>query len=423
MTAANNAVPARAGTLKRRLADHPFFRGWEAMQFRSIENHSVLLTVPAGGRVLDIDDVQPYDYFLLRGRLRLRARGQPERQVTAADREAEYPIAHLRPSRFQVDAVEVCELLRIESSLLKRVAGAHRPRRSRFVDSSATLGGSWRGHDLVVAVQRGLDRGDLEVPAVPGIAIKVRRALSQERVTAAELATVISADPVIAGRLLKLANSALFVGAAGPCNRLQDALMRLGFERTQRLVFSLATCNLFHTDEPVLKERLLLRWRHAIDMAALCAVLSALAGGLSADTGLLVGLLHEIGAIAILRLAGDYRDLADAPGQLDDILEALTPEVSAAVLEQWGFDGAFRHAARRQNDWLADHGEAPCYADVLVLAHLHALVKQRQFERLPRIDETPAFHKLEVGPLSAGQSLQVLEDARQQLQALRELLA
>jgi len=423
MTTTATAAPARAGTLKRRLAQHPFFRGWEAVQFRSIENHSALLTVAAGGRVLDIDDVQPYDYFLLSGRLRLRTRGQPERVVAATDREAEYPIAHLRPSRFQVDAVDACELLRIESSLLKRITGAHRPRRSRFVDSATSLGGSWRGHDLVVAVQRRLAQGDLEVPAVPGIALKVRRALAHDEVTAAELATVISADPVIAGRLLEMANSALFVGAAGPCSRLPDALMRLGFARAQQLVFSLATRQLFHTDEPVLKERLLLRWRHAIDMAALSGVLSGMTRGLSADTGLLVGLLHDIGAIAILRLAGAYPDLAAAPGQLDDILEALTPEVSAAVLEAWGFDEAFRHAAREQNDWLADHGEAPCYADVLVVAHLHALVKQRQFERLPRIDETPAFHKLALGPLSAGQSLQVLEDARLQVQALRELLA
>jgi hypothetical protein len=59
----------------------------------------------------------------------------------------------------------------------------------------------------------------------------------------------------------------------------------------------------------------------------------------------------------------------------------------------------------------------------LQIAHLHGLVQQRSELQLPRIDEIPAFHKLALGQLTPHLSLQVLEEARQQIDELKSLLA
>jgi HD-like signal output (HDOD) protein len=164
-------------------------------------------------------------------------------------------------------------------------------------------------------------------------------------------------------------------------------------------------------------------WRHAIDIASLAGVLARLTPGLDGDRGLLVGLLHEIGALPILGLAAGFPDLADQPLVLDDILTALAPEVSAAVLAQWGMAEPFREAALQQSHWFRDHEGGPDYTDAVVVAHLHLMVRERSFHRLPRIDETPAFGKLAVGMLSPQLSLLVLDEARSQIQELKALLA
>ena len=53
----------------------------------------------------------------------------------------------------------------------------------------------------------------------------------------------------------------------------------------------------------------------------------------------------------------------------------------------------------------------------------HSLVRQRAFQKLPRIDETPAFQKLAVGLLSPQLSLLVLDEAKNQISELKTLLA
>jgi HD-like signal output (HDOD) protein len=203
---------------------------------------------------------------------------------------------------------------------------------------------------------------------------------------------------------------------------VQAALVRLGVERAQNLVLVLATRDLFATRAAHLKERMVRSWRHAIDIAALSAVLARITPGLDGDHGLLVGLLHEIGALPILRLAEGFPELAEQPHVLDDVLAALTPEVSAAVLQQWDMPESLREAALHQNNWFRDHDGGADYVDLIVVAHLHLFVRERTFHRLPRIDETPAFGKLATGQLSPQLSLQVLDEARSQVQELKALL-
>jgi hypothetical protein len=64
---------------------------------------------------------------------------------------------------------------------------------------------------------------------------------------------------------------------------------------------------------------------------------------------------------------------------------------------------------------------APGIAAVIV-ARLHALVRRRELERLPRIDETPAFRKLALGNLSPQLSLLVLDESRCHIQDVRAAL-
>lgn len=414
-----SVTPLRVGTLKRLIADHPYFAEWGVEQMRAIESFCQIIEAKPSAELLTLKDMNPFAYFLLDGRLRLQPEEGAARDLEAGELDAGFPIAHLRPSHYRVTATDDARLIRIEASKLKASAG--KPRQARFRDVDDMVSGSWQSHPMVVDLMGRLRERKLAVPAIPGIAMKIRRAMAKEDFSIESVATVISADPAIAARLIKIANSAVF-GSQSKCESVQAALVRLGVERTQNIVFTLSTKGLFSSKQAFIKELMLQRWRHSIDIASLCAVLGKLTPGMDGDQGMLVGLLHEIGAIPILQLAESYPDLAETPGVLDEILDGLAPEVGARVLEQWDFPDVFALAAREQSNWFREHEGDHDYADVLIVAHLHSLVRQREFHKLPRLDETPAFEKLAVGLLSPQLSLLVLDEAKTQIQELKSLL-
>lgn len=405
--------------MRRLTAGHPFFADWDVGRLKAVAPHCQLVEAVRPAAVLELGDIDPYVYFLVAGELQLETADGDTRRIAAGDLDAGFPVAHLRPSRYRVLAQAGARLLRIEASRLRH-AGGRGPARYRLEDTS--VGGTWRSHPLVVTLRRRMRNGSLEVPSMPGIALRIRRALARDDYDMASFAAIVGADPAIAGRLIKVANSAVF-GGHSPCDSVQAALVRLGVHRAQNLVLTLAARGLFEARGAVLRERVLEAWRHAIDIAALAAVLARLTPGLDSDRALLVGLLHGIGALPILELAEGFPDLLEQPGLLDEILYGSTPEVSDRVLAQWGFDDDFRAAALAQGNYFRDHEGGADYTDVLLVAHLHSLVRERAFHRLPRIDETPAFGKLALGRLSPQLSLTVLDEARDQVRELKSLLA
>ncbi len=412
--------PLKIGTLRRLTASHPFFADWDVERLKAVEPYCRMVQAVQPAVLLELGAVDPYAYFLLAGEIGLEGAGGERRRIAAGELDAGFPVAHLRPSRYRVQARPGAQLLRIEGSQLKRFAV--RRAAARFHINESSVGGSWRSHPLVTALLRQLRAGTLEVPSMPGIALRIRRALAKDDYDLAGVAAIVSADPGIAGRLIRVANSAVF-GGQSSCDSVQAALVRLGVARAQNLVFGLAARELFQARNPFVKERMVAAWRHAIDIAALAAVLARLTPGMDGDRGLLMGLLHEIGALPILKLAEQFPDLDGRAALLDEILGGLTPEITATVLEQWGFHEDFREAALQQGNYFRDHDGDPDYTDVLVVAHLHSMVRQRAFHRLPRIDETPAFARLALGKLSPQLSLVVLDEAKSQVQELKALLS
>ena len=416
-----SVLPLHVGTLQRLMTEFRYFSDWSADQVRAVEAHSHVVHAQPGTELLGLQEMNPYEFFLLEGQLRLQSASGDVRTLCDGELDAGFPVAHLRPSQYLVSVVEPSQLLRIETSQLRRF-GAKNKITARFRLDDEIVGGTWQNHPLVVELMNQLRDGTLALPAVPGIALRIRRAMESPDIDMEKIARVVTADPAIAGLLLKIANS-VFFGAQNQCETVRDALVRMGMKTAQNVIFTLATKNLFTAKQPFLKKRMLESWRHAIDIASLSTVLALHSPGMDPDKGLLVGLLHEVGAIPILKLAEAYPDLSDTPGVLDEVLAALTPMVSANVLAEWGFQDEFTEAARNPSSWYRDHEGGPDYGDLVVVAHLHSLVRKRAFHELPRIDETPAFQKLAAGLLSPQLSLVVLDEAKNQVQELRQLLA
>jgi HD-like signal output (HDOD) protein len=411
-------TPIRAGTLTRLLQRHSYFRDVAVEEFAHAVAHEVAVNESEPVPILKAGEASPYAWFLVAGSVTLEQEGQSSRVLHAADADAGFPIANLRPSRYTVRADLEAKLVRLEQSFVKRLA--QKPKPVRFLGGSEVGGGSWQSHRFAIEVERIRKSGEFRVPALPGVSARITQVMQQPDFDIKDISKLISVDPAIAGGLVSMANSALFRGR-DPVDTLQAAIVRLGLQQTQTLVMTLATKALFAAKSTWLRKRLNQIWRHAVDVAAYATVLADLCPRLDNSKALLLGLLHEIGAVPLVELADRFPELEQTPGILAAVLANMAPHLTIMTLDKWGLH-EFSTAALHQENWYYSHDGDVDYTDVLVVAHLHGLIKARRFKDLPRIDETPAYQHLMKLGLTASKSVDVLEDASQQIAELRTLL-
>lgn len=179
-----------------------------------------------------------------------------------------------------IDGEEVCEIL-------DRLRGG--------VDA-----GFWREESIDALVQSTSPPtvGPMEpwrAPVFPQAALRTLSLLRNSRAGLADVVGAASLDPAIAGRVMSLANSALF-GSRTPIASLAKAIGRLGFSTAQKVITSAALYPVFSS--PKLQEA----WQHSQEMADLSEQLACRAGTIDPAEAFLAGLLHDVGRIALLSI-------------------------------------------------------------------------------------------------------------------------
>lgn len=197
-------------------------------------------------------------------------------------------------------------------------------------------------------LRRWLERTD-DLYVFPVIATRVMQVTRDPNSDLRDLERVVGTDPVLTGRMVELANSALYARGAR-VESLGRALQRLGFRRTRDAAVGLALSGLGR-DVGALGERL---WAHAVRSGDAA---HALVPHLGADAGgaFLSALLHTLG-LQLMALLDEGRTAAlldaQAAGHPDpavlerEAFEVTSPELGAACLERWYFSDALVAAVR-----------------------------------------------------------------------------
>jgi len=155
-----------------------------------------------------------------------------------------------------------------------------------------------------------------DLPAMPQVASKVLELSSDPNTSAKQLQQVISDDQAMTGRILKIANSAMY-SCSRKVKTLTEAIVMLGFNSIRSLVVTSAARNLYNTrkSRTGLKERLL--WEHSIGAAFAARLLATERAPNLAEEAFLAGLMHDIGKLVLnLRV----------PEQFDEIVQVVYNE-------------------------------------------------------------------------------------------------
>ncbi len=206
---------------------------------------------------------------------------------------------------------------------------------------------------------------DLSVPMLPDQAQRVLHMVGDPDVTISTLAAVVSKDPVLATRVLGMANSALY-GAMSPLRSVSDAVVRLGTRTVRNVVVTVSMQSQFKSPEVYGQEGLRFM-EHAVGTAY---VSHLIADKLRTDVeeAFLCGLLHDLGKLVILKTAHQYQQKHGATIRSDELGAALAQHhalCGALALGFWNVPDEvrevvqFHHAFEDASD---PHAAAICYA-------------------------------------------------------------
>ena len=346
-------------------------------------------------------------------------------QMTLCDAESDcsmQPINEQDPAPANVVAETAVDLLCLPRELydairaLPPVANKRTSQPIELMDANGPEAALyWEFHEAI-------KNDELKLPSLPTIATRIAKVVNDPNTDSKDIAKVVQADPTVAARIISVVNSAAYRGAS-PIDNLPDAVSRLGRGVTHNLVISFALGQLFHHRSPVLKKYMVQLWQHASYVAAICHELARVTPRLEPAQALLCGLLHDIGSLAIVGAARSKPELADNPELLDRVIDSLKAEVGAMVLRKWDFPDYFVQCALHAEDWLEDISHSPDYVDLLVVAQLHSFIGSSKMGQLPRLDLVPAFHKLALGKLTPRHSIGLLENAKEQIREMKEMLS
>ena len=130
------------------------------------------------------------------------------------------------------------------------------------------------------------------LPTLPAVVGELGRRLANEETSAAEVARILACDQALTARVLRLANSA-FYAPREPVRSAQQAVIMLGLSTVRAITLKASVLAAF----PVNEARPF--WLHALGCACAARAVARLAGLAPADDAFVMGLLHDIGKLAL----------------------------------------------------------------------------------------------------------------------------
>lgn len=159
--------------------------------------------------------------------------------------------------------------------------------------------------ELNECLRRACNDTELELPTLPRVAQRALGMLQDEDVDYLRLAKVIQDDPAIAARVLRMVNSTAY-SRLFKISRIDLAFARLGRRTLQSIILAMTLKNVTVSQAGPQREAAEEQWQHSIVSAALLAEMGR-RYQLPDDEAFLVGLLHDIGKLAVMRILETHR--------------------------------------------------------------------------------------------------------------------
>jgi HD-like signal output (HDOD) protein len=228
---------------------------------------------------------------------------------------------------------------------------------------------SYIAFEFVRGLAGELSSGRLDLPSFPEIAVRIRKVLADSKSSIDQVVRIVGAEPVLAARLLRIANSASLNRSGRPVTELRTAISRIGYNMVRSASMSFSLNQMRHDGKlAAFRHYLNDLWERSTSVAAYCYVLARNCSRVNPDEALLTGMMHGIGKLYILTRATDHPGMFGGDAELNAIIENWHASIGKAILENWEFPDVMAQAVGDQADSSRAGEGAADLADVVAVA-------------------------------------------------------
>ncbi len=353
---------------------------FESAVVKSITPHTLI--TPEPNRII----------YLLEGEISLLSGGFVIENFTHADRRGLSSIFDVQKEEDAALFVSHGAILEIDRELSEGLC-------SQLKSDNEEIGANQLQREeqrLFERLREALQADQLQLPALPEAALKIRQVINKPEVTSDEIVQIVQTDPTLSARLIKVANSPLY-GTWREIKSVRDAVRRLGLETTRSLSFSLSVRQLFHAKSTLIKQQIQQMYEESIQVSALAYVITRnRAVQLDPEQALLAGLLHKLGIIPILKYIDENPGLISSTESLNKSLINLNVPISRLMFKHWHFDDEFLKVVESCSNWYRDSGMPADYVDIVIAARLLYLQNKNQLDESIILEQVPVVNKLDL---------------------------
>ena len=195
---------------------------------------------------------------------------------------------------------------------------------------------------IQAAVLKRIESDDLVLPTMPVVVSKCLSLLDNPDFSLRDVAQVIETDPLIAARIVRMANVASRAPTA-PIRSITDGVTRLGASELQIFLIESAARQMFESTDRHIAQLCRGLWAHSLAVAIIARDLIRGARSGRADEGYLAGLLHDIGKPVVAtmlldsekRLRGTHTRNWIMPAAWLRIISASHRRIGVALAKKW----------------------------------------------------------------------------------------
>lgn len=222
-------------------------------------------------------------------------------------------------------------------------------------------------------IAREMSAGDISFPTCFDAAMKIRNALRDPDVSLRQVAKVVAMEPLVATKLLRVANSAAYNSSGKSMVDVESAVMRLGVEMARSIAFAVAMDQLLRSkDLVVFSEFSRDLWAHAMRTAAGARVLAQTFTRLNRDEALVAGLIHDLGAFYMLYRAAQYEELRVRPDSVRYLIVQWHESIGESLMNALGLPEHIIEATRDHDQPRPPVDVPRTLSDVVYVANLLA---------------------------------------------------
>ncbi|MDR0673806.1 MAG: HDOD domain-containing protein [Zoogloeaceae bacterium] len=216
---------------------------------------------------------------------------------------------------------------------------------------------------------------DANFPTCLDASLSVRNVLKDPLVSIDKVTQVVNVEPLIAARLLHLANSVLY-GAGKAVTDVRLAIQRVGFETVRATSLSVAMEQMLRSRNLGYEDIARKTWEYSLNVAAIGHVLARRVGRVNCDEAMLAGMVRNIGVFYLLFRVADYAEYQDNLEAVLDLISGWQESIGENLLAVLGLPTHILDAIHACNRHKTGHGKNNddpfSLADVLYFSSLLA---------------------------------------------------